>query len=414
MLSAEPAPTHAESSGIHERPWLFGLLIAPDAVISLGLVGGALTFLLRNEGVDPARAASISSLIALPHAIYFLWGLITDFRFQRRTWLLIAGIVTAAIVVYTFHLPRLGSPLAVGLLFVAASIAVLSPAACGGIMATLHREIDRRRASSFYQVGSLAVGAIAVFAIASLADRVSLFILGLIVAAMILLPALAAFAAPSQPVAGGRTLRETTSLILRECKSTFLRWEAIPYTLTIAGPAGSGGMIGLLGSIARDYGVTAQQVAWINGILGALLTAAGALAASLIPVRVRAPVAFLLASLINAATLCILALGPLHPAVYFTGTILYLFTVGACYAFTTAVILEFLGASGKSGSGRYSIINSLANVPVAYMIWLDGRGYTLWGSRGEPGMDAAVSGVYVLPLLLYFVFAGRRQPGAAA
>ena len=72
----------------HERPWLFSFLIAPDAVISLGLASGALTFLLRNEGVTPERAASIAALIALPHAIYFFWGPITDFWMRRRIWLL--------------------------------------------------------------------------------------------------------------------------------------------------------------------------------------------------------------------------------------------------------------------------------------------------------------------------------------
>ena len=169
----------------HDRPWLFAFLIAPDAVISIGLVSGALTFLLRNEGVDPTRAASISALIALPHAIYFLWGPITDFWFQRRIWLVAAAIAAAATIAVAFHLPRLGSAWGVALLFLAASIAVLSPAACGGMMATFRSEVNRRWASSFYQVGSLAIGAVAVFAIASLAGRVSLGVLGLIVAAMI-------------------------------------------------------------------------------------------------------------------------------------------------------------------------------------------------------------------------------------
>ncbi len=393
----------------HERPLLFAFLIAPDAVISIGLVSGALTFLLRNEGVDPTRAASISALIALPHAIYFLWGPITDFWFQRRTWLVAAAIAAAATIAVAFHLPRLGSAWGVALLFLAASIAVLSPAACGGMMATFRSEVHRRWASSFYQTGSLAIGAVAVIVIASLAGRFSLSALGLIVAAMIVLPTLAAMAAPSEPVISEHTLRETIARIGGEFKSTFLRWEAIPYTLVVAGPAGSGAMIGLLGELARDYGVTNQQVAWINGVGGALLTSAGALAASLIPTRVRAPIAFLIATLVNAATLAVLVLGPLRPGVYLTGTVLYLFTVGACYALTTAVILEFLGISGKSGSGRYSIVNSLANVPVVYMIWLDGQGYAHWGPRGMPATDAIISAAGASILLAHYIVSRRRK-----
>jgi PAT family beta-lactamase induction signal transducer AmpG len=167
-------------------------------------------------------------------------------------------------------------------------------------------------------------------------------------------------------------------------------------------------LIGLLPALAADYGVTGSQVAWINGLAGALLTAAGALVASLIPVRVRAPIAFLLAGLLNAATMAVLSLGPQTPAVYFTGTVLYLFSIGAGYALFTGVVLEFLGGSGKSGSARYAIINSLGNLPVAYMAFLDGRGYAHWGPRAMPGMDAILSAAGITLFLGYFLFRRTR------
>jgi len=68
-----------------------------------------------------------------------------------------------------------------------------------------------------------------------------------------------------------------------------------------------------------------------------------------------------------------------------------------------------MGASGKSGSGRYSIVNSLANVPVAYMIWLDGRGYALWGPRGMPTTDAIVSAIASSILLAHYIVSRRRK-----
>lgn len=387
-----------------DRPWLFGCLIAPDAVISLGLVSGALTFLLRNEGVDPARAAGISALISLPHAIYFLWGPMTDFWFQRRTWVVIAAAASAVALFAAFHLSRLGSTAGVALLLVAASLAVLVPAACGGMMAALHSERHRRLASSAYQTGSLVIGAAAVFTITDFSGSLSAAAIGAIVAAILFLPSLAAFAAPSQAVVSEHTPRQTLLLILRECKATFWRWEAIPYILIVAGPQGSGALIGLLPELARDYSVSSTQVAWINGAGGALLTAAGAIAASLIPARIPVPVSCLICCLLNAAATAILALAPTVPAVYLTGTVCFLFTVGASYALVTAVILEFLGRSGKSGSGRYSLVNSLANVPVFYMTLLDGFGYSHGGPRGMPGIDALVSASAAFLLLAYFLF----------
>lgn len=392
-----------------ERPWLIAFLIAPDAVISLGLASGALTYLLRNEGVTPERAASIAALIALPHAIYFLWGPITDFWMRRRTWLMIAAAAAGASVLAAFHQPTLAAPWAVRLLFLGACFGVVVAAACGGIMGALASETNKRRASSFYQAGSLAIGAVAVFLLLSSAERYSLGTLGWMTAGLIVTPALLAFAAPAQSMVREHGAWETLVRVGREFKATFLRWQAIPYALLIVAPCASGAMIGLLPELARDYGVSGAQVAWINGVGGALLTMAGALSASLIPVRVRVPIAYLLVGLANAGTLALLSLGPRRPAIYLASTVLFLFTVGAGYALFTAVSLEFLGGSGKSGSARYTIINSLGNVPVVYMTWLDGRGYALWGPRGMPGIDALVSAVIALILLGHFVFSRRSH-----
>jgi MFS transporter, PAT family, beta-lactamase induction signal transducer AmpG len=413
MQPAEVAVAEPETPPVqHERPWLFAFLIAPDAVISLGLVGGALTFLLRNEGVNPGRAASISALIALPHAIYFLWGPITDFLFQRRTWLIIAAAAAAVFVLLAFHQPRLSSPGGIALLFLCACFGVLAPAACGGMMGELKSQLNRRRAGSFYQSGSLAIGAVAVFLVVTWSGRFTLASLGWLIALMIAAPALFALAAPSQPVVSGHPHHETAARIWHEFKSTFLRWEAIPYTLLVVFPMNSGAMIGLLGELARDYRVSGSQVAWVNGIGGALLTTAGALCVSLIPVRVRAPIAFLLAGLTNAAVMVFLALAPMQPATYFTATVLNLFTIGAGCALFTGVVLEFLGGSGKSGSSRYAIINSLGNLPVVYMTWLDGRGYAHWGPRGMPAVDAVLSIVGATLLLAHFLVSRRKKSAA--
>lgn len=411
-LQPDPNPQSLPAS--RDRPWLFAFLIAPEAVISLGLVSGAITYLLGDQGVDAGRAASISALLALPHAIYFLWGPLTDFWMRRRTWLLLAALASAIAMVAAFHQPQLGSPLAVALLFLSACFGVFVVAACGGILGTLHSERSRRRASSFYQSGSLAFGAIAVYILVTYSGRLPLSSLGWILAAMIVLPSLAALAAPEQSMIREHGLRQTRVRIWNEFKSTFFRREAIPYTLLIASPCCSGAMIGLLTRLARDYGVTGHQVAWVNGLAGALLTSTGALSASLIPIRVRAPIAFLLAGLVNAATLAIFALGPLRPATYFTGTVLFLFTIGAGYALFTGVALEFLGGSGKSGSSRYAIINSIGNVPVAYMTYLDGRGYAHWGPRAMPAADAVITAAGCLLLLAHFAFNRRRNESELA
>jgi PAT family beta-lactamase induction signal transducer AmpG len=174
-------------------------------------------------------------------------------------------------------------------------------------------------------------------------------------------------------------------------------------------PIASGAAVGLLPGVAQAYGVNGDHVAWMNGLGGAVLMAGGSLVATLIPERFRASVAYLVVALVNSATAGVLWLGPLQPWVYYLGVTLYLFTIGMAYAMFTAVVLEFLGKSGKSGSGRYSIINSMGNVPVLYMLALDGWGGDRWGARGLAGTDCVVGGVGALILLGYFLT--RRHDG---
>jgi PAT family beta-lactamase induction signal transducer AmpG len=385
-----------------ERPWLFGLLIAPMAVLSNGVIN-ALSYLLRQQGVGPARGAEIIALLSLPSTIYFLWSPVTDFWIRRRTWIMVASTAAAAAMFIAFRERSLAGPRAVGLMFFSCCLGQLVVAGCGGMLGNLKSEVNRRRASSFYQGGSMAFGAVAMLVLVLLSERLQLGILGWLAAAMIALPSLAALAAPEQCTVSEDGLAKTLAQIWCEFKDTFLRWDAIPYTLVVVFPACSGAMVALLPGLAADYRVSGQQVAWINGLGGAVLMAAGALSASLIPARVRAPVALQLVGLVNAAALAVLWLGPLRPFVYFAGTILYLFTIGAGYALFTAVVLEFLGGSGKSGSARYSIINSLGNIPVAYMVLIDGRSYALWGARAMPGADAVVGAAGAGILLVYFL-----------
>jgi hypothetical protein len=466
-----------------ERPWLFGFLIAPNAVLANGLIAGALSYLLRQQGVSIGRSSEIISLLILPQSIYFLWSPITDFWISRRSWLIIGAVASALTMAAAFQGGRLDTPSAVALMFLSACFGQLIVASCGGMMGTLHREATRRRAGAFYQGGSLAFGGLGIFVLATLTEKFSLGPLGWITAAFIAIPSFAALAVPQLPldrieelpaavkdpekksslvsgplpitvtvillliillkflgvpyfswIAGAiavlplfallavkllpqeqaSALKQTFSCIGYEFKTTFFRWRAVPYTLVMLFPMCSGAAIGLLPGIAQDYGVTGQQMAWMNGIAGALLTAAGSLAATLIPTRVRAPVAYLSVGLINEAMIAILWLGPLRPSTYFLGATLFLFTIGACYALFTAVVLEFLGKSGKSGCGRYSIINSMGNVPVAYMTVVDGHGGKLWGARGLAGTDAVVGAIAATILLTYFLTRKRTEAPAPA
>jgi hypothetical protein len=396
-----------------ERPWLFGFLIAPCGIVANGVIqGGVLAFLLSQQGIDSNVQSHVISLLALPTMLYFLWSPITDFFFKRRTWLLLAGVLSAVFMALAFHQRDLASKNATFLILFSACLSQLVVSSCGGMMGALHSERTRRIAGSFYQAGSMGLGALSVSVLIYISPRVSRDALAIAAAALIGLPALLALAAPQQDELRSDSFARIMHDMWLEFKATFLCWEAIPYSLCLLFPIATGAAVGLIPGAARTYGVSGDSVAWVNGLLGGLLTALGSLAGTAITTRISAPVIYLIVGIVNAATLAVLWLGPMTPATYYLGVMLYLFTLGTAYGLCTAVILEFLGASGKSGSGRYSIINSMANIPVLYMIWLDGWGAGHWGVRALSGTECVLGGLGAALLLSYFLL--RRKPAAAA
>jgi PAT family beta-lactamase induction signal transducer AmpG len=400
-----------------DRPWLYSLLIAPSAVVANGVIqGGVLAYLLSRQGVGSGGQSHLIGLLALPTSLYFLWSPITDFFVRRRTWLLVGGLLAAVLMAAGFHQKDLSSTDSVVLMLLSACFSQLVVSSCGGMMGAMRSERPRRVASSFYQAGSMGFGALAASVLVWMSSRVGRDVLGLTAAALIGVPALFALAAPRQEVVAVGGLVDTMRRVWSECKATFWRWDALPYIGCMIFPMGSGAAIGLLSGVAAQYHVNGDSVAWMNGLAGGLLMAGGSAAASILPTRVRAAVMYMLVCLINCAALCVLWLGPLRPSTYYLGVTLYLFTVGTCYAVFTAVVLEFLGHSGKSGSGRYSIINSLGNVPVLYMLQLDGWGGDKWGGRGLAGSEAVVGAVGAVILLAYILAHHRTRPapGAAA
>jgi MFS transporter, PAT family, beta-lactamase induction signal transducer AmpG len=123
---------------------------------------------------------------------------------------------------------------------------------------------------------------------------------------------------------------------------------------------------------------------------------------ALMPANFDIRMAYALTGLLNAAVLGVFCFGTPRPWMYIVGSSLFLFTVGACWAMYSALVLKIVGAPGRSGCGRYAMGVSLANLPVAYMAALDGWGAKWFGPKGLPGMDMAVSGVASLGFLAWF------------
>ena len=384
-------------------PWLFLLLYMPLGISTGAITGALLAFLLRREGHAMYGIANELAVLGIPPILYFLWSPLADFWISRKNWYLLAACLASAGIAAAFLLHDLSSPLAVAMLFAATCAIQLNSACVGGMAAALVPEEQKARVSSMMQVGNLGGGALGSWGLLLLAGHSSHAMLGMIGAAAVLLPALAVLAVDAPPPQRASAQTGPGTQLLRmgsEFRTTFLRWSALPSLLLLMSPLASGGAIGLLPGLAIDYRVSGTEVAWLNGMAGALLTAAGALLMALVPRRADPRLTYVFFGLLNAASMGILCLGPTNPTTYLAGTIFYLISVGAGYANFTALVLQVIGKAGTSACSRYSIAVGLGNAPIAYMAAVDGLGAKWWGTRGLSGIDMMVSALFGL---LYLV-----------
>jgi PAT family beta-lactamase induction signal transducer AmpG len=384
-------------------PWIFSVLNVQHAVVIGGVSGTLLSFLLRQQGMAPHAIANQRALLLLPATLFFLWSPLTDFLLRRKTWVLISTAASSLTVMLALQMKSYAGRGAVTLLWVSSCLILLAYAALGGLVTLLMRQEQKTRVGCFLQAGNLGGTALSGGGLLLLASHVSNTTLGLVAGALTLAPALPVLFFHEPPVVRREKSFAQEMLVMgREFKKTFLRLSALPAVLLLVSPLGSGGAIGILSSIAQDYGVSGNQVAWTNGFVGGVLTFAGAIGMALMPADYDIRMAYAVTGLVNAGVLGVFCFGTPRPWMYIVGSGLFMFTVGACWAMYSALVLKIVGAPGCSSCGRYAMGVSLANLPVAYMAALDGWGAKWFGPKGLPGIDMVVSTVVAFAFLAWF------------
>jgi MFS family permease len=382
-------------------PWLFLILILPGGVFS-GFTQTPMPFLLGQAGVSVDRIANISSLLQVPTIFYFLWSPLVDMKLRRRTWLIVASVVSAACVGLAVPLVGVKHLTAVtALLLIGMTINVMVSAAQGGLMVTTLSCAAQAKASGWTQAGNLGGGALGGGITLWMLGRLPLWVATLTTVAMTALPSAAALTIAEGPPAPSTDLLDRLRKIGKELIAVFHSRRTFWGVLLLAAPVSSGAALYLLPAVASQYGVGGQGVTWINGMAGGLVLALGSLLATLVPGDWDRRITYAGAGLLNGlATLTLLAGN--RPSVYFTGTVLYLITTGFGFARFTALVMDVLGQGEHGTSTRYSLFLAAGNLSIAYVLWLDGQGFRHFGTRGLFGVDAGGN------LLVFAIVAGAR------
>lgn len=397
-------------------PWVFSLLILPLG-ISVGFKFTALPFLLAKAGVPVDRIAIIASMVHFPAALQFLWAPLVDVKLRRRTWLVIGALATS--LCFCFAIPlidasHLGQMTA--LLLCAGLADSTVSVACGGLLVTALSAPAQAKASAWQNAGQLGGGALGSAAVIWLAAHTSLSAVGVFVAAMIALPAMAAFIVAEPAPLPSSWFRGRLPQIGKEIwaliRSPERRWS----TLLLLAPCGTGAALSLLPAIASHYGVGATGVMWANGAAGGIVLALGSLCGAFVPSDWDRRLTYAGACMTNALTVFVL-LAANRPSVYLAGTVLYLITNGFVWARFTALLVEIIGAETRDASAFYSVFNAAGLLPLSFMIWLDGFGFHKLGMHGLLWTDAVPNLLAFAIVVIVFATRGlslRRVPTSRA
>jgi MFS transporter, PAT family, beta-lactamase induction signal transducer AmpG len=398
MEASQPVPPH-------NSPALFGVLVLP-----YGFTGSVTTllmpYLLRKDGMPVDQIANLVAVAMLPSIWAFLWSPLADAGYRRRTWVLLSSLgagLAAATAILGIH----GSHVVLSaLLFLMNAFAGLLSSACGALLTAMPESL-RGRSAGWYQGGNTGGAAMGGGLVIWLADHASLPVVATVIVAAMVLPALTAFLI-EEPAPVRRAIGSQIVSLAHDLGEVFRArrtWLGLVFFLS---PVGSAAIGNLISGLGPDYRASGNEVLWVTGIGGGLLSALGCYIGGVIADRMNRMAAYALAGGLAAVFGVYLGLAHATPFTYGAGYSGYALSSGFAYAVFTALLLDVVGRRRHAAASAYATLNAAGNIPITYMTWLDGVGYK---RRGVPGLmltDAAANAVFGIVLLLLAMFAGHH------
>ncbi len=388
----------------HNSPWLFGVLAIPIG-LSNAIIVILMPYVLRRQGVSVDRIAEVVALASIPNVWAFLYSPVVDLGLRRRTWILLSA-TTAGLFAALAVLCSAGSlTLLTALLFASGAVNGLIGSADGALMSFLDPHV-RGRASGWYQAGNLGGGTVGGGVAIWLADRFNLPWLAVGVFLLIALPATAAFLI-SEPPALRRAFVPVFRDLVGDLRELLWSRRTLVGLIFFLSPVGSAAVVNLASGLGPDYHAPPNEVMWISGIAGGLLSALGSVIGGFVCDHMNRWQAYALSGGLAALFASYLGFAPHTPWTYALGYSGYSIAAGFAYAVFTALVLEVMGRRHHAAGTAYSLFAATGNFPILYMTWLDGVGYKHGAVRGLMLVDALANGIGACVLLLIARSAAR-------
>jgi MFS transporter, PAT family, beta-lactamase induction signal transducer AmpG len=400
----------AASSGRPSHPIVFLILILPFGVM-FGYVTVTIGYLLSQVGVNAEQVAVLIAVFYIPQTWKFLWAPVVDTTLSRKTWYMLAALVSAlgifatgAIRANATFLPQLSV-----VAFISSAAVTFLAMSVESLMAYGTPGGDKGRAGGWFQAGNLGGNGLGGGAGLWMTQHLAapwMAAAALGAACMLCCVALAFVPEPRAAFREGNFTRNLGS-VMKDLWTVARSWGGFLALLIVFLPIGTGAASNLWSAVADDWHATAETVALVNGVLGGIVSAIGCIVGGYLCDRMDRKTAYVLYGVIQALCAVAMAVAPRTEPTYIVFTTVYWFITGLTYAGFSAVVLEAIGLG--AAATKYNVFASLSNMPIAYMTLVDGWAHTRWGAGGMLHTEAAMGVASVLVFVAVAAMVRRRR-----
>jgi PAT family beta-lactamase induction signal transducer AmpG len=329
---------------------------------------------------------------------------------SRKTWYLLAGLVSALGIFVTGAVPADAAslPLLYAAVLISNVASTFLAMATESLMVYNTPPELQGRAGGWFQAGNLGGnglgGGAGLWMAQTLPDP---WMAGAVLAVICALCAAALWFVP-EPPAIPRTGRYARMLVevLKDLWQVVRARAGILALLICFLPIGSGAASNLWAAVADDWHASANTVALATGVFSGIVSALGCIFGGYGADRMDRKAAYALYGLLMALCTVAMALAPRTETMYVVFTLIYAFIQGLTYAGFTAVVLETIGLG--AAATKYNLYASLSNMPIAYMTLVDGWAHTRWGAAGLLNVEAAFGVVGIIVFIAVAMALPRR------
>ena len=381
---------------------------------SFGLVGGFDIFVLAQalaaQGVPETTISTVSAIAISPGFYSFLVSPMLDVWFSRRSYAAVLTVASALLVGASVLLVHHLFWLEVTATLAYAAIQ-LSYSALGGWLSTVSGAETENNLSAWLTVANIAgFGSMALVG-GELLRSLSAPAAAIAIGAVVLLPALIFPCIPA-PQLDRRLAGESFQAFWKDVFDLLRRRDVLIAIALFVAPCATFSLTNMLGGFGGDFHASPRAVSVLGGIGGVAAGVCGSLFLPVLAKGMRLRPLYIAIGIAGALFTAGIALLPHAPWGFALAVVGENAFQSLAVAASIAITFEAIGQDNPLAATNFAVLTAAYNVPISYMLLVDGYGYGLSGVQGAFVIDAAVGGAACLLVGMLLVYPrGRRSRG---